>query len=47
MIAIQRKNKLDFGPILLTTYTNHALDQFLDKILETTDKIVRIGGSSK
>lgn len=31
-------------PILVVCYTNHALDQFLEGILGTTKKIVRIGG---
>jgi superfamily II DNA or RNA helicase len=32
------------GPILLVTYTNHALEQFLHLIKDITNKIVRIGG---
>jgi hypothetical protein len=32
------------GPILLVTYTNHALEQFLTFIKDITDKIIRIGG---
>ena len=35
------------GPILLTCYTNHALDQFLEKISEYTQLIVRLGGGTK
>ncbi|XP_065213301.1 NFX1-type zinc finger-containing protein 1-like [Planococcus citri] len=34
-------------PILLVCYTNHALDQFLEGILNFTEKIVRVGGQSK
>lgn len=26
---------------------NHALDQFLEQMLHTTDRIIRIGGQSK
>ncbi|KAK4872847.1 hypothetical protein RN001_014876 [Aquatica leii] len=35
------------SPILIVCYTNHALDQFLEGLRETTNKIVRIGGQSK
>jgi tRNA A37 threonylcarbamoyladenosine biosynthesis protein TsaE len=34
-------------PILVICYTNHALDQFLEGIMQFTKKIVRIGGQSK
>lgn len=33
--------------ILIISYTNHALDQFLMGILQHTDSIVRIGNQSK
>lgn len=33
--------------ILIVSYTNHALDQFLTGILRYTDSIVRIGNQSK
>lgn len=41
------------GPLLCICYTNHALDQFLEGILDIMDthdmdpKIVRVGGRSK
>lgn len=35
------------SPILISCYTNHALDQFLEGISEFCDKIVRIGGMSQ
>ncbi|XP_059147745.1 NFX1-type zinc finger-containing protein 1-like [Physella acuta] len=36
------------GPILVVCYTNHAIDQFLEGVLEfCTDGIVRVGGRSK
>ncbi|KAI9274618.1 RNA helicase [Phascolomyces articulosus] len=35
------------GPIVCICQTNHALDQFLEHILDYEDKIVRIGGRSK
>lgn len=35
------------GPILLVTYTNHALNQFLYYIKDFTKRIVRLGGGKK
>ncbi|XP_044753526.1 NFX1-type zinc finger-containing protein 1-like isoform X3 [Coccinella septempunctata] len=35
------------SPILVICFTNHALDQFLEGLIDTTDKILRIGGQSK
>lgn len=36
------------GPILVVCYTNHALDQFLEGILEFhPDGIIRVGGRSQ
>ncbi|XP_050443204.1 NFX1-type zinc finger-containing protein 1-like [Adelges cooleyi] len=34
-------------PILVVCYTNHALDQFMEGILEFTKHVVRVGGQSK
>ncbi|XP_069679800.1 NFX1-type zinc finger-containing protein 1-like isoform X4 [Periplaneta americana] len=34
-------------PILVVCYTNHALDQFLEGLLCTTEELVRVGGQSK
>lgn len=34
-------------PILVVCLTNHALDQFLERILAFTNKIVRVGGQSQ
>jgi hypothetical protein len=34
-------------PILVMCYTNHALDQFLEGILQYTTRIIRVGGQSK
>ncbi|CAL1289223.1 unnamed protein product [Larinioides sclopetarius] len=36
--------KINPSPILVVCYTNHALDQFLEGILNFTEDIVRIGG---
>ena len=43
---MKKNNELDLncGPILLTCYTNHALDQFVGHIQEYTNNIVRLGG---
>ena len=38
---------LSTGPILVTCYTNHALDQFLEKIIDKTTNVIRLGGRSK
>ncbi|KAI9485981.1 MAG: RNA helicase [Benjaminiella poitrasii] len=35
------------GPIVCICQTNHALDQFLEHILDHSDAIVRVGGRSK
>ena len=37
------------SPMLMVCYTNHALDQFLEKVLEflPSQKIIRVGGRSK
>ncbi len=37
------------GPVLVVCFTNHALDSFLEGLLEAgvTDSIVRVGGNSK
>ena len=36
------------GPILVVCYTNHALDQFLEGILDFhPDGIIRVGGRSQ
>lgn len=41
--------KADIGPIICVTYTNHALDQLLQDLLDnnTTSQIIRIGSRSK
>jgi len=35
------------GPILIVCYTNHALDQFLEGIMQFESNVVRIGSRSK
>ncbi|XP_063233033.1 NFX1-type zinc finger-containing protein 1-like isoform X1 [Bacillus rossius redtenbacheri] len=34
-------------PILVVCFTNHALDQFLEGLLDVTENLVRVGGQSK
>lgn len=47
--ANRRKAGEDLGPIICVCYTNHALDQLLEDLLEKriTTQIVRIGSQSK
>ncbi|KAF4952284.1 hypothetical protein FSARC_12690 [Fusarium sarcochroum] len=45
LLAVRTQAKL--GPIVVSCYTNHALDQFLEHLLDVgIDRIVRIGGRS-
>ncbi|XP_045487082.1 NFX1-type zinc finger-containing protein 1 isoform X2 [Pieris rapae] len=45
--TILKNLSLDGTPMLIICYTNHALDQFLEGILNITDNIVRLGSQSK
>ncbi|KAL5000354.1 hypothetical protein BDV10DRAFT_183422 [Aspergillus recurvatus] len=47
--ANKHENGANIGPILYVSYTNHALDQFLESLLgqNITMSIVRIGSQSK
>ncbi|KAJ5182661.1 hypothetical protein N7492_000277 [Penicillium capsulatum] len=49
LLANKGKVRNGLGPIICVTYTNHALDQLLEDILEhkLTSQIVRIGSQSK
>jgi hypothetical protein len=53
MIRSRRKANKHQGPLMLVCFTNHALDQFLEKIIElfkhdkSSLRIVRLGGRSK
>eukprot|EP00761_Pharyngomonas_kirbyi_P010510 gb/GECH01010530.1/.p1 GENE.gb/GECH01010530.1/~~gb/GECH01010530.1/.p1 ORF type:complete len:1383 (+),score=295.26 gb/GECH01010530.1/:1-4149(+) len=38
---------ISYFPILVICFTNHALDQFLDGILDFENSVVRIGGRSR
>ncbi|KEY72970.1 hypothetical protein S7711_04644 [Stachybotrys chartarum IBT 7711] len=47
-VLLANKSKAGLGPILCVCYTNHALDQLLEHILDhATKRIVRIGSRSK
>ncbi len=47
-ILLGIKKKCDLGPILIVCYTNHALDQFLEHLLDIgVQKLIRVGGMSK
>ncbi|KAF4519885.1 hypothetical protein B566_EDAN005226 [Ephemera danica] len=41
------QNSYRRGPILIVCFTNHALDQFLEGIVNFTSKLIRVGGQSK
>ncbi|KAL6854624.1 hypothetical protein J3F83DRAFT_477514 [Trichoderma novae-zelandiae] len=47
-ILLANKGKASIGPILCVCYTNHALDQLLEHLLDDgIDMIIRIGSQSK
>jgi hypothetical protein len=47
-ILVHNKARARLGPILVICYTNHALDQFLEHLIdEGIEKVIRIGGASK
>ncbi|KAI1674825.1 AAA-12 multi-domain protein [Pyrenophora tritici-repentis] len=47
-VLLDIKEKADLGPILIVCYTNHALDQFLEHLIDIgVQKLVRVGGMSK
>ncbi|KAL3705514.1 hypothetical protein TMatcc_009186, partial [Talaromyces marneffei ATCC 18224] len=49
LLANKGNGRKKLGPIICVTYTNHALDQLLESLLEknVTKQIVRMGGQSK
>ena len=47
-VVLANKDVADLGPILCVTFTNHALDQQLERLVdEGVSQIIRIGGQSK
>ncbi|CAG5157044.1 uncharacterized protein ALTATR162_LOCUS4837 [Alternaria atra] len=47
-ILLDIKKQVNLGPILIVCYTNHALDQFLEHLLDIgVNKLIRMGGMSK
>ncbi|KAK6355700.1 hypothetical protein TWF718_000093 [Orbilia javanica] len=47
-VLLANKTKADLGPVVCVCYTNHALDQFLEHLLDIGIKnIVRLGSRSK
>ncbi|UKZ79236.1 hypothetical protein TrVFT333_006986 [Trichoderma virens FT-333] len=47
-VLLANKEKTEIGPILCVCYTNHALDQLLEHLLDDgIDKVIRIGSRSK
>ncbi|GFF38911.1 NFX1-type zinc finger-containing protein 1 [Aspergillus udagawae] len=49
LLANKKQGKTNLGPVLCVTYTNHALDQLLDALIDkgVTSQIIRIGSQSK
>ncbi|KAF4199893.1 hypothetical protein CNMCM8927_004443 [Aspergillus lentulus] len=49
LLANKKQGKTNLGPVLCVTYTNHALDQLLEALIDkgVTSQIVRIGSQSK
>ncbi|CAJ0905633.1 4526_t:CDS:10 [Entrophospora sp. SA101] len=48
LLSHENRTKGKFGPILAICFTNHALDQFLEHLLDNGfNKIVRLGGRTK
>ena len=47
-VFLALKSKAKLGPVIVVCYTNHALDQFLEHLLQVgVSKIIRIGGQSR
>lgn len=47
-VLLDNKTKGDLGPLVLVSYTNHALDQLLEHLVDTGVKqIIRIGSRSR
>ncbi|KAH9900363.1 hypothetical protein F4778DRAFT_791649 [Xylariomycetidae sp. FL2044] len=47
-VLLENKKEANLGPIVCVCYTNHALDQFLEHLLDDgEERIIRIGSKSK
>lgn len=47
-VLLDIKEKAELGPLLIVCYTNHALDQFLEHLIDIgVEKLIRVGGMSK
>ncbi|KAF3914466.1 hypothetical protein AA313_de0203493 [Arthrobotrys entomopaga] len=47
-VLLESKQRASLGPIICVCYTNHALDQFLEHLLDTdVNSIIRLGSRSK
>ncbi|EPE04305.1 hypothetical protein F503_01309 [Ophiostoma piceae UAMH 11346] len=48
-VLLQNSKKANMGPILIVCYTNHALDQLLEHVLDARPKtqVIRMGSRSK
>ncbi|KAH8689897.1 NFX1-type zinc finger-containing protein 1 [Talaromyces proteolyticus] len=47
-VLLDVKTSANLGPIVVVCYTNHALDQFLEHLINTgIRKIIRVGGQSR
>ena len=47
-ILLQNKKAARLGPVICVTFTNHALDQSLEHLVDTgMTQIIRIGSRSK
>lgn len=46
LLGYKRYWQLD-APILIVSFTNHALDHFVEGLIDSTESIIRIGGQSK
>ncbi|KAF2088004.1 P-loop containing nucleoside triphosphate hydrolase protein [Saccharata proteae CBS 121410] len=47
-VLLEAKSRAKLGPIIVVCYTNHALDQFLENLIEVgIQNVIRIGGQSQ
>lgn len=47
-VLLDNRHRVGLGPVVVVCYTNHALDQFLEHLIQKgVEKVVRIGGQSR